>query len=115
MATRKKAQAAAAVDFGAMMDGMDQKAQEATAKQFTAAAAAFKKPNSDYYRLDLVTRQQDAKGKMIEAIKTDYKAYLTAMARAEGLSLTKYLHKLIDEDMERNAKRYEELKQVLNL
>ena len=89
-----------------------QKAKAKTEKQFTKAK--FKKPASDYYRLDLITRQQDGHGKMIEDIKTDYKAYISTMARAEGMSITKYIHKLLDADMKKNNKRYEELQEIIS-
>lgn len=86
---------------------------------------SFKKPTSDYYRLDLVVRGTKAekttyttkKGTKVitpvdiqtETIVKDYKSYLSDMAQADGISLTKYIHKLIDADMELNEKKYKKI------
>lgn len=103
--------AAQANDF----TGMQQKAEDATAKQFTKAA--FKKPNSDYLRLDLVVRDTTHTGtcgkpKMIEKVRADYKTYIEAMSGLEKISMTKYIHKLIEMDMERNKNVYADLMQI---
>lgn len=76
------------------------------------ASKPFKKPNSDYYRLDLIVRELES-GKMTEAIKTDYKEYLTKMAAVEGVSITKYIHSLLDDDMKKRSKEYEAAKKVI--
>lgn len=57
------------------------------------AAGKTKKPNGDYLRLDLVTR--DAAGN----VERDYKTYVGVMAGIQGISSTKYIQKLIDADM----------------
>lgn len=84
----------------------------------------FKKPGSDYYRLDMVVRDTkqskvsyELNGKRIETTKPistedivkDYKSYVSTMAAAEGISITKYIHRLIDNDMELNSKKYKQL------
>ena len=50
---------------------------------------------------------------MTEAIKTDYKEYLTKMAAVEGVSITKYIHSLLDDDMKKRSKEYEAAKKVI--
>lgn len=73
--------------------GLDKKASEVSEKMLTPVKV--KKPNSDYLRFDL----RPATGK-------DYKAYIEEQARLESVkcgttvSATKYLHSLIDRDME---------------
>lgn len=66
----------------------------------------FKKPTSDYYRLDLVVRDSVPGDKghnvMIKDIKTDYRAYLDSVRGTQ--SITKYIHNLIDKDMARHNK-----------
>lgn len=88
----------------------------------------FQKPTSDYIRLDLVIRKKQTiaikntstsnhdlinepgtyKGKVwnrqviTQDIEKDYKTYLEQRADATGLSVTKYIHNLIDADMEQN-------------
>jgi hypothetical protein len=71
----------------------------------------FKKPNSDYYRLDLIVRGV-AMGKMTSDIRVNYKDYVETMAAAKGISITKYIQSLIDKDMntKANKQQYEELK-----
>ena len=82
------------------------------AETIKPASKPFKKPNSDYYRLDLIVRELES-GKMTEAIKTDYKEYLTTMAAVEGVSITKYIHSLLDDDMKKRNKEYEAAKKVI--
>lgn len=90
---------------------------------------AYKKPNSDYIRLDLVIRKVTNKaivnesknterqfvdpgkykGKvwqrqvLTEEIETDYKTYLQARAKEENTSITRYIQNLIAEDMKKNG------------
>lgn len=94
--------------------GLQDKAQSTTAKQFSATA--FKKPNSDYYRLDLVVRDTVTNGKskpkMVESIKVNYKEYLTIMSGYEGVSITKYIQGLIDADMKKNKELYNDLQNL---
>jgi hypothetical protein len=78
----------------------------------TPASKPFKKPSSDYYRLDLVTRGLN-NGKMTETIKMNYKEYLRKMAAAEGVSVTKYIHNLIEKDMKKNKKEYQKVCKVI--
>jgi hypothetical protein len=66
----------------------------------------FSKPNGDYYHLDLVIRKTK-RGPLnhpviTPEIKVNYKEYITVMADIYGMSITKYLHKLIEEDMKKN-------------
>jgi len=67
----------------------------------------FKKPNSDYYRLDLIIRDtvMGAKGHpvMTEQVKTNYKEYLEQRAHEEHKSISDYIHSLIDEDMKKHS------------
>jgi len=76
----------------------------------------FKKPRGDYYNLDLVVRDtaMGSKGHLVltEKIQKDYKRYLRLMASAEGISITKYIHKLIDKDMEQNQTKYKAITRV---
>lgn len=58
----------------------------------------FKKPNSDYYRLDLVIRSV-VDGKMTENIKTDYMSFVKEEAYNRRISITKYIQSLIDKQM----------------
>lgn len=76
----------------------------------------FKKPTGDYYRLDMVVRDT-IKGKkghpvITEKVLADYKDYVNTMAGAEHISITKYIHRLIDEDMAKNSKKYKQLKKI---
>lgn len=78
----------------------------------------FTKPVGDYYRLDMVVRETvPGRGKqqvITEDIKVDYKDYVDTMAKAEGLnSITKYIHRLLDEDMAKNGKRYKQIKKSM--
>lgn len=77
-----------------------------------AKAKPFKKPNSDYYRLDLIVRGV-ADGKMNETIKTNYKDYLSVMTAVDGISITKYIQALIDNDMKNRNKEYTAAKKIL--
>lgn len=72
----------------------------------------FKKPSGDYYRLDLIQRGLK-NGKLTENIEVNYKEYLSKMAAAEGVSIAKYIHGLIDEDMKKKSKEYEVIKKVI--
>ena len=85
-----------------MLNGVGSKVKESRAKQRTVTP--FKKPNSDYYRLDLVVRESvpGSKGHnvMCEDIKADYKAYLDSVRGT--MSITKYIHNLIEQDMKKN-------------
>lgn len=76
----------------------------------TKVTQPFKKPRGDYYNLDLVVRDtaMGSKGHPIltDKILKDYKRYLRIMASTEGISITKYIHKLIDKDMEQNQTKY---------
>lgn len=64
------------------------------------------KPNSDYHRLDLVIRKVES-GKITKEIEKDYKSYLGVMARVDDVSITKYIHNLIEKDMKKRNKEYE--------
>ena len=108
--------------FG-MISGISDHVKQSKAKQRAehiqvVEKKPFKKPRGDYYNLDMVVRDTElgAKGHpvMTEQIKTNYKEYVSIMASAEGVSMTKYIHKLIDEDMERNSKKYKQLIRIKN-
>lgn len=68
----------------------------------------FKKPASDYYRLDLVKRQTVVKEKgkgnrvMIKDVDTDYREYLDSVRGT--MSITAYIQALLDKDMKANKK-----------
>ena len=76
----------------------------------------FKKPLGDFYNLDLVIRDtaMGSKGHPVltDTIRKDYKCYLRIMASAEGISIAKYIHKLIDKDMEENQAKYKAIKRA---
>lgn len=84
----------------ASIKGLNEVAERATSGVIKSKSA--KKPNSDYLRFDL----RPSGGK-------DYKTYIEEQARKESvkqgvtISATKYLHALIDKDMEsrKNTKR----------
>lgn len=71
----------------------------------------YKKPNSDYFRLDLVIRgknkgitenaldREQLVSTQTDEILVDYKTYLHDRASECGISITKYLHRLIEKDM----------------
>lgn len=118
MATRKTIKTTGLDELQANSDNMAKKVDNlVTGKSTTTASKPaskpFKKPNSDYYRLDLIVRELES-GKMTEAIKTDYKEYLNTMAAVEGVSITKYIHSLLDDDMKKRSKEYEAVKKVIN-
>jgi hypothetical protein len=96
-----------------MLDGMTEQVKESKSKQ--RKAKAFKKPRGDYYNLDMVIRKtvKGSKGHPVltEEIKTDYREYISLMAEQENISITKYIHRLIDKDMKKNKAKYEELKE----
>lgn len=109
-----------------MMAGLSSQVKEIKQKQRkedperkkAAELKPFNKPSGDYYRLDMVVRDtiKGANNHPIttEAIKVDYKDYISTMAAAERVSITKYIHRLIDEDMEKNKRRYKQLKRSGN-
>jgi hypothetical protein len=84
---------------------MEQNKQQTTPPAPAPKTKPFKKPNSDYFRLDLIVRGL-AKGKMTSDIRVNYKDYLETMAAAEGVSLTKYIHGMIEREM--NSKAYKQ-------
>lgn len=55
-----------------------------------------RKTNSDYLRLDIY----------------GYKDYLSTMAGFRKMSVTKYIQKLIDKDMEQNKNTYEKIRNI---
>lgn len=80
---------------------------EESKRRKQAEVMPFKKPNSDYYSLDLVVRETRLNPKtnhnvMTEEIKTDYREYLNRVRGSQ--SITKYIHGLIDADMKRKNK-----------
>lgn len=93
-------------DTLSMLSGLGTKAKESfkETREKEKNLTPFKKPNSDYYRLDLVVRDNvpGAKGHnvMVKDIKTDYKAYLDSVRGTQ--SITKYIHGLIDQDMKKH-------------
>lgn len=95
-----------------MLDGMSEQVKESQKKQ--RGPKPFKKPRGDYYNLDMIIRKTAAGSKghpvLTEEIKTNYKEYVSVMAEAENISITKYIHRLIDKDMKRNKAKYEALK-----
>lgn len=95
-----------------MLDGMTDHVKESQKKQ--RGPKPFKKPRGDYYNLDMIIRKTAAGSKghpvLTEEIKTNYKEYVSVMAEAENISITKYIHRLIDKDMKRNKAKYEALK-----
>lgn len=104
-------------DITNMFSGMSKKSYEKASKE--RGLQAYKKPSSDYYRLDLIVRDTiettkqytRENGKVIsrpipiqsDKILKDYKSYLTKRAKEESTSITKYLHRLIDADMKKNG------------
>ena len=68
------------------------------AKATKPASKPFKKPNSDYYRLDLILRDV-VDGKMVEDIKTDYMSFVKEEAHKHRVSIAKYIQSLIDKQM----------------
>lgn len=103
------------------------KAKEEIHKQKEPKVETFKKPTGDYYRLDMVVRDTATIRKKVttrtgtiernfevttEKVKADYMDYIKTMAAAEGISITKYIHRLIDEDMAKNSKKYKQLKKI---
>lgn len=121
MATKKKDLLAAATAMGKETDEISKSAEKKLEKTVTGenvenkakkeVVKPFKKPNSDYYRLDLVLREVVG-GKMAETIKTDYKGYVETMAAIEGTSITKYIQSLIDRDMNERKATFEEAKKL---
>ena len=98
-----------------MLSSVSDQVKESKKKQ-RDTVKQFKKPRGDYYNLDMVVRETvtGPKGHPVitEGIKTDYKQYVATMAAASGLSITKYIHKLIDEDMEKNKDVYKKLNKL---
>lgn len=89
---------------------------------------AFKKPTTDYIRLDLIVRDTvkskvayiTKEGKNVERpimiqterVKVDYKEYVYTMAKLNGVSATEYIQNLIDEDMKANKDKYKKVKKL---
>lgn len=96
-----------------MLSGMTEQVKESKHKQ--REAKPFKKPRGDYYNLDMIIRKTmpGTKGHPVltEEIKTNYKEYVSVMAEAENISITKYIHRLIDKDMKKNKQTFEDLKE----
>jgi len=93
------------IDTLTMFDGLTEKVKESRNKE--RKQKPFTKPNSDYYRLDLIVRDTKPIGKgernaLVEDIKTDYRAYLDSVRGTQ--SITKYIHGLIDADMKKHKK-----------
>lgn len=92
------------IDFGAMdmLGELGGKVKQAREKE--REKEPFKKPRSDYYQLDLIVRDTEKGPKghqiMTENIKCDYKAYINSVKGS--MSITKYIHMLLDEDMKKN-------------
>lgn len=99
-----------------MLSGLSEQVKETKQKQREPEKKPFKKPRGDYYNLDMIVRETipGPKGHPIitEGIKVNYKDYIQAMAAGEGLSITKYIHKLIDEDMEANKDKYKKISKL---
>lgn len=99
-----------------MITGLSEQVKESKQKQRKEDPKPFKKPRGDYYNLDMIVRETapGSKGHPIltEAIRVNYKDYVAAMAAGEGLSITKYIHKLLDEDMEKNKEKYKKLSRI---
>lgn len=98
-----------------MLSGMSDQVKESK-KKLRNETVSFKKPRGDYYSLDMVVREtvKGSKGHpvMTEEIKTNYKEYVSLMAGSEGISITKYIHKLLDEDMKQHEKEYKKLSRI---
>ena len=74
-------------------------------KAKTDTQRPYKKPNSDYYRLDLVKRSTVLNNTtnrriLTESIEKDYREYINGVRGCA--SITEYIHKLIDTDMVQN-------------
>lgn len=99
-----------------ILDGISDQVKESKQKQRQPQAQPFKKPRGDYYNLDMIVRDSmpGSKGHpvMTEAIKINYKEYVSLMAASEGLSMTKYIHRLIDEDMEKNKDKFKKIRKL---
>ena len=99
-----------------MFDGISEQVKTSKQKQREPEKPPFKKPVGDYYRLDMIVRETrtGTKGHPVitEDIKTNYKDYVATMAGAEGISITKYIHRLIDQDMEINNSKYKKLSKL---
>ena len=65
----------------------------------------FKKPNSDYYRLDLIVRGV-VDGKQTEDIKTDYMSFVKEQAYKRRESVAKYIQGLIGKEMNKDKSAY---------
>lgn len=65
----------------------------------------FKKPNSDYYRLDLIVRGV-VDGKMTEDIKVDYMSFVKEQAYKRRESVAKYIQALINKEMHKDKSAY---------
>lgn len=99
------------------MNGLTKKAQELASKD--RKFVEFKKPTTDYYKLDLIirktrqttTRYTRKNGQVIirpilmqcEDIEKNYRAYLDERAKVNGVTISEYIHNLLDEDMRKNG------------
>jgi hypothetical protein len=90
---------------------IEQPKKETGKEQPAPKTKPFKKPNSDYYRLDLIAREI-VNGKMTADIKTNYKEYLEIMAAVEGVSITRYIQGLLDTDMSKRKQLYKAQKEL---
>lgn len=99
-----------------MFDGISEQVKTSKQKQREPEKPPFKKPVGDYYRLDMIVRETrtGAKGHPVitEDIKTNYKDYVATMAAAEGISITKYIHKILDMDMYVHKSDYKRIKKA---
>lgn len=66
---------------------------------------SFKKPNSDYYRLDLIVRGV-VDGRQTEDIKTDYMSFVKEQAYKRRESMAKYIQELIGKEMDKDKSAY---------
>lgn len=94
------------------LNGFNRDALSNSKEQAKAAAKQSrkpKKPDSDYLRLDL--RPSDSKHVYFGK---DFKAHVTDRANAEGISATRYIQRLIADDMENTkGKRTQKSKREL--
>lgn len=66
----------------------------------------FAKPNSDYYKLDLVVRNTVMNPKTkhavtVESVKVDYREYINSVRGDK--SITRYIQDLIEKDMKKHT------------
>lgn len=77
------------------LDTVSRKEQSEVSKE-EQQTTMKKKSNNDYMRLNIA----------------GYRDYLSTMAGFEQMSITKYIQKLINADMENNKETYEEIKSI---